>query len=125
MKTTKMKFAGVLMFFLGLGMFSQITAQTTDWIFNDGNGKYSNWKIVEHEHEISKVYCVGGTVSSPTWSPCTIEKLDDQYTYTYIRVKNVNSSGKSTIYELNLYWADEKLTRVKPDGSTNNFWLKK
>lgn len=125
MKTiTRMKFAGILMLFLGLGVFNQAKAQTTNWIFSDGNASYSNWKIVEKNHVISEVYMAGGTVSNPTWVKCTIERLDDQYSYTYIRVKGI-TNGVATIYELNLYWDDEKLTRVKPDGSTKNFWLKK
>lgn len=120
----KMKLAGILMFFLGLGMFSQVNAQTTTWDFSDGNANYSIWRIVENAHSISKVYVVGGTTNAPTWVPCSIEKLDDQGSYSYIRVK-YTKGGKTTISELNLYWGEEKLTRVKPDGSTKNFWLKK
>jgi hypothetical protein len=124
MKTIKkMKFAGILMFFLGLGIFSQVSAQTTNWIFSDGNANYSQWKIVENSHEISKVYVVGGTTSAPTWVLCSIEKIDDQGYYSYIRVK-YTKGGKTTISELNLYWDEDKLTRVKPDGTTKNFWLK-
>ena len=125
MKTIKsFKFAGILFFLLGLGIFSQTSAQTTSWVFYDGNASYSNWKIVEKGHVISEVYCFGGTTTAPTWSTCTIEKLDDYGSYTYIRVKNVQN-GTTTMYELNLYWDEEKLVRVKPDGSTKNFWLKK
>jgi hypothetical protein len=125
MKTIKsFKFAGILFFLLGLGIFSQTSAQTTSWVFYDGSASYSSWKIVEKSHVISEVYCFGGTTTAPTWSKCTIEKLDDQGSYTYIRVKDVQN-GTTTMYELNLYWDEEKLTRVKPDGSTKNFWLRK
>jgi hypothetical protein len=126
MKTIKsFKFAGILFFLLGLGIFSQTSAQTTSWVFYDGNASYSNWKIVEKSHVISEVYCAGGTTTAPTWNKCTIEKLDDQGSYTYIRVKYTDGNNVVQIAELNLYWGEEKLTRVKADGSTKNFWLKK
>jgi hypothetical protein len=116
------KLFSLLALILGMMSMTEAKAQTTNWIFSDGNGKYSNWKIVESGHEITEVYMAGGTVQNPTWVKCSIEKLDDQYTYTYIRVKGTSSQG-TKIYELNLYWDEDKLTRVKPDGSTKNFWL--
>ena len=37
MKAVKtMKLAGVLFLFLGLGLFNQAKAQTTQWLFSDG-----------------------------------------------------------------------------------------
>lgn len=126
MKTTlSFKFAAIIFFILGLGISSQVSAQTTTWVFYDGNASYSNWKIVEKSHVISEVYVVGGTTTAPTWNPCTILKIDDLGSYSYIRVKYTDGNNVVQIVELNLYWNEEKLTRVKADGTTKNFWLKK
>jgi hypothetical protein len=127
MKTIKsFKFAGILFFLLGLGIFSQTTAQTTTWEFSDGSAGQGQWKIVEKSHVISEVHVIanGATVTNPLWLKCSVEKLDDYGSYTYIRIKQVEN-GKTQIRELNLYWDEEKLTRVNADGTTKNFWLKK
>jgi hypothetical protein len=116
MKTfKKMKFAGVLCFFLGLLAFNQTYAQTTTWQFDGGDGK-GGVKIIEKSDGISAVYLL---LTDGTWGKATINTIDD-YEDTYMRI-----TFNSAVSEIYVYWYDDKLVQVWANGKEKAYWLKK
>lgn len=118
MKTIKL--FSFLMLLLGLTAMNQSQAQTTTWIFDAGNGNGGAIKVIENGNGISGVSFWQTATSQ--WASGSILSIDDQGDYSYIRAKST-SSGR--IYELYLYWYNDKLVQALPDGGEVTYWLRK
>ena len=117
MKTIKL--FGLLALILGMMSMTQTKAQTTSWIFDNGDGKGGAAKIVENAHEITGFYL--WDKSAGKWNTTVIKSMDDQGDYTYARV---TSNVTNRTYELYVYWYDEKLYLSTPEGDEWTYWLR-
>lgn len=111
----RLKFAGALIFFLGLVLINQVSAQTTTWQFDGGDGK-GGIKIIEKSDGISAVYLL---LTDGTWGKATINTIDD-YEDTYMRI-----TFNSAVSEIYVYWNDDKLVQIWANGKEKAYWLKK
>ena len=117
MKTLKL--AGFLMFFLGLGMLNSSYAQTTIWKFDAADNIGRMVQITSNgDGNITKVEMA--TKGDAAWTAMTIQHVDDYQ--EYFRVQSV---ATSKVYELRIYWDQDKLVRIAPDGVELTYWLRK
>jgi hypothetical protein len=117
MKT--MKLAGVLMFFLGLGLFNSSYAQTTTWKFKAGdNSGYMAQITSNGEGYITKIEL--GKVGDAAWTATEIISITEDQDYA-----RVKSAGSGRVYELTFYWGEDKMIMTLPEGNTVTYWLSK
>jgi hypothetical protein len=114
-----LKFAGILMFFLGLGSINQSFAQTTTWLYDAADN--SGWVVQVTTNS-------SGTVTKfefqkkgdAAWQPATIESTNE-----YANSYRVKSAGSGKVYGYVIDWANDKMTETSPDGKEVVYWLRK
>ena len=117
MKTIKL--ICVLMSFLALGMSNQSLAQTVPWKFDaaDNSGLMILITSVGGE-TVTKIELA--RKGDAAWTATTLVSSDENQ--EYFRIK---SSADSKIYEIYVYWEEDKLVRIYPDGKELIYWLRK
>ena len=119
-KATGIKFAALMMLFMGITLFSNSNAQTTTWKFDaaDNSGWMIQVKTIGSEQSVSEVNL--GKKGDAAWTKTEIHHIDDYE--TYIRVK---SQGSGRTYELDFDWYAGKVIMTKPEGTKVTYWLRK
>lgn len=113
----------MLMFFLGLGIVNQSYAQTITYIFDAGDNSDQSVRVTTNAvGELMKVEYAKKSLSN--WIEASLQTVENDLTsyYSYAVVK---SGGTGRVYELNIYYYDDKLTETTPEGKTITYWLRK
>lgn len=117
---------GVFMFILGLGVFSELSAQTSTYtrVFESGDGKGGGVKIVSvhddyDEYNTKTSFYV--LLTNGTWA-----KAEDLGGYMENGDISVKIKYNTKIYELYSSMENpDKLTRTATDGTIRIYWEKK
>ncbi len=119
-KATGIKFAALLMLFMGIALFNNSNAQTTSWTFDaaDNSGYMVQVKTTGRDHAVSSVNL--GKKGDANWTKTEVQHIDEYD--TYIRVKSL---GSGRVYELEFSWYDDKLVMIMPEGTKRTYWLRK
>lgn len=119
-KATGIKFAALLMLFIGITLLSNSNAQTTSWTFDaaDNSGYMVQVKTTGRDHAVSAVNLA--KKGDANWTQTSVQHIDDYD--TYIRVKSL-ATGR--VYEIEFDWYDDKLVVTMPEGTTRTYWLRK
>jgi hypothetical protein len=117
MKTVKL--AATLLLFFGIALLNQSYAQTTIWKFDAADNSGRMVQITSNgEGIVTKVEMA--TKGDAAWTAMTIQHVDDYQ--EYFRVQSV---ATSKVYEIRIYWDQDKLVRTAPDGVELTYWLRK
>lgn len=115
------KLFGILALILGMmSMGNQAQAQSTSYIFDAGDGSGGAIKVIEDAYGITNIHL--WQKNTQQWASASIESIDDQGDYTYLRVK---STATNRMYEVYVYWYEDKLYFSLPEGDEKTYWLRK